>query len=334
MVELDLEALLAPLQPDAPCGADLEYDPAFLALQAAGSGRPEQQYGDTLIPAQEPDWPLVREAALELARRTRDLRVAVWLVRSGAHLQGWGGAVAGLQLVQGLLERHWPLVHPQLDASDGNDPTARLNALQPLVHASAGLADLRAAALTAQRGGPRVRDVELAFGRADPFPGEPMPAEQGLLDAVSAAIAHAPELAQRLQAGDQAVQGIVAAIDQQAGSASGPDFSPLIRLVRQVSGLVPKLQGPAPLGTGSAVGAVDGPAAPPAAAGTIASRDDALRAMQRVCEWIERNEPSNPAPLLIRRAQRLMSKNFLDIIRDLVPDGIREIEKLAGVSSE
>ena len=48
-----------------------------------------------------------------------------------------------------------------------------------------------------------------------------------------------------------------------------------------------------------------------------------------------RGHPSaltNPAPLLIRRSQRLMSKNFIDIIRDLVPDGLNQIEKLAGTS--
>ena len=81
--------------------------------------------------------------------------------------------------------------------------------------------------------------------------------------------------------------------------------------------------------------------APTAAAGTpgarapgvINSREDASRALERVCEWIERNEPSNPAPLLIRRAQRLMSKSFIDIIRDLAPDGLREVEKLAGTGS-
>ena len=51
-----------------------------------------------------------------------------------------------------------------------------------------------------------------------------------------------------------------------------------------------------------------------------AAHADAHRALERVCEWIERNEPSNPAPLLIRRAQRLMSKSFIDIIRDLAPE--------------
>jgi type VI secretion system protein ImpA len=83
---------------------------------------------------------------------------------------------------------------------------------------------------------------------------------------------------------------------------------------------------------GLAVGAVVAGAV--AAPGTIASRDDAVRALQRVCEWIERHEPSNPAPLLIRRAQRLMSKSFLEIMRDLNPDGVHVIVKLAGTPSE
>lgn len=336
MADFDLEALLAPLQDDAPCGADLEYDPAFLALQAAGAGKPEQQYGDTVIPAEEPDWPTVQELALALARRTRDLRVAVWLVRSGARLHGWPGALNGLQLVQGLLERHWPQVHPQLDASEGNDPTARLNALQPLAHESAAPADLRAASLTGQRGGLRVRDVELALGRADPLPGEAAPTEQGVLDGAAAAAAGLPGLADGLQAGALAVQGIVNAIEQQVGGAQGPDFAPLLRLMKPLAALGAQLQGaaPQPGETDGAASAALAGASAPAAPGTIASREDALRALQRVCDWIERNEPSNPAPLLIKRAQRLMSKNFLDIIRDLVPDGVREIEKLAGVGNE
>jgi len=67
--------------------------------------------------------------------------------------------------------------------------------------------------------------------------------------------------------------------------------------------------------------------------GAIGSRADALRALDRVCEWIERNEPTNPAPLLIRRSQRLMTKTFLEIIRDLAPQGVTDIEKLAGTST-
>jgi type VI secretion system protein ImpA len=330
MPDFDVESLLSPLAGDAPCGVDLEYDPAFLALQDAGSGRPEQQYGDTVIAAEEPDWPVVHESALQLATRTRDLRLAVWLTRSGARLDGWSGAVRGLQLVQGLLERHWDGVHPQLDASEGNDPTARLNALMPLVHAE-GLADIRAASLTGVRGGPTVRQVELALGRVDPAAGEAVPTPQGVVDALAAAAVQTPALTDGWQAGLAAVQAIEAAIDQQA-PAQGPEFTPLRKLLQHVAEAARQA---APSADGvAATPSSNGAAAPSIAVAGINSREDAIRALTRVCEWIERNEPSHPAPLLIRRAQRLMSKNFIDIVRDLVPDGVSQIERLAGIGNE
>ena len=115
MPDFVLESLLSPLAGDAPCGADLEYDPAFLALQEAGAGRPEQQYGETVIPAEEPDWPSVREQALKLAERTRDLRLAVWLARSGARLEGAPSSArcrlksgAGSSASAAASSRSWP----------------------------------------------------------------------------------------------------------------------------------------------------------------------------------------------------------------------------------
>ena len=61
----NIEVLLAPVSADNPCGADLEYgDPAFAALDRATRGKPEQQIGSTIIPAEEPDWKAVgRQAA-------------------------------------------------------------------------------------------------------------------------------------------------------------------------------------------------------------------------------------------------------------------------------
>ncbi|WP_425570337.1 ImpA family type VI secretion system protein, partial [Pigmentiphaga soli] len=66
------------------------------------------------------------------------------------------------------------------------------------------------------------------------------------------------------------------------------------------------------------------------APGTIASRQDALRALDLVCEYLERHEPTNPAPLLIRRACSLMDKGFLEIVRELAPDGLRQVEVIVG----
>ena len=329
MPDFELESLLSPLEGDAPCGADLEYDPDYLALQEAGTGKAEQQYGETVIAAEGPDWAAVYEQALRMAARTRDLRVAVWLVRSGARVKGLSGAVHGLQLVHGLLERHWEHVHPQLDASDHNDPTARLNALAPLVHPSGGLADLRAASLTGIRGGLSVRDIELGLGRAEPLPGEAVPTEDGVLQALAGALAQSPEVGALMQAGFDAVQGTASLLEQRLDASQGPDFAPLKKLLQRLAEAGRRARGE------SAADAAM-PGAPPGATaavapGAINSREDVIRTLDRVCEWIERNEPSSPAPLLVRRAQRLMSKNFLDIVRDLMPDGLGQIEKLAGV---
>jgi type VI secretion system protein ImpA len=65
MAVLDVETLLAPISAEAPCGENLEYDPAYVALEGLVRGKPEQQVGDKIIPAEEPDW---READ------SRDLR--------------------------------------------------------------------------------------------------------------------------------------------------------------------------------------------------------------------------------------------------------------------
>ena len=329
MPALDLESLLAPLPGDAPCGPNLEYDPAFQALEEAAAGKPERQY-DKVYPAEPPDWPAVRELALGLAARTRDLRVAVWLARSGARVEGLGAALQGLQLLHGLIERHWEQVHPLLDANDDNDPTARLTALAPLTH-DAGLADLRAAGLTSARGSITVRDLELVFGNAEARPGEPVPTRDGAAPAVAAAQAQIADLAaQMAQASDLALS-IEKLLDAKLGAANSPDLAPLRKLL---DGVV--AAGQAAQGGAEAAAAEPGAAAVAGAkpSGAIQSREDAIRTLQRVCEWLERNEPSHPAPLLIQRAQRLLTKNFMEIIRDLVPDGLGQIEKLAGPGRE
>ena len=36
-----------------------------------------------------------------------------------------------------------------------------------------------------------------------------------------------------------------------------------------------------------------------------------------ICAYLERSEPTNPAQLLLRRAERLIDKSFLQLVRDL-----------------
>ena len=336
MADIDVDALLAPLSDAAPSGADLEYDAAFLALDEASRVKAEQQFGDTVIAATEPDWRTMKEQALLLFERTRDVRVAIQLMRAGARLTGFDGFASGLALVHGLLERHWDTLHPQLDASDNNDPTMRLNALAPLVDPTFGLADLRYAPVGGGRSQLTVRQIELAAGKAQPGSSESVPSPEGVQQALKAAEAQTPgTLAALQQTGDEMAR-IEAVLIDKVGGSQGPELRPLRVLAQCLASAAAQAvaaEGEAAAGSADAAGG-DGAAAATGgsavAVGALRSREDVSRTLDRVCEWIERNEPSNPAPLLIRRAQRLMGKNFMDIIRDLASDGLGQVERIAG----
>lgn len=326
----DLEALFAPLDGDAPSGKDLAYDPDFVAMEQAAAGKPETQWA-AAVP---PEWPSVHEQALALARRTRDLRVAVWIWRSGTRMFGLRGVADGLALLHGLLEHLWDSVHPELDASDGNDPTMRMNALVPLAAPLDGLADLRAAALAPVRGSMSLRDLELGLGKADPGADETVPTEAGVLQGLQQLLTDHPDVAEWASSASAHAQAIDALLQERVGSAA-PELGPMLKLLTLLQQAVVRARGDALPEAGASVALAPGDAAQtsaPAASG-IRNRADASRELDRVCEWIERNEPSNPAPLLIRRAQRLLDKSFLDIIRDLAPDGLSQVERIAGTES-
>lgn len=336
MNALPVEDLLASLGDDAPCGADLEYDPAFLALEEAARGKPEQQFGDTVIAAEGPDWRTVSEQALEVARRTRDVRVAVLLARASARLKGVAAYASGIALIAGLLERHWDHVYPQLDADDNNDPTMRLNALAPLVDTGAGLADLRAAAIGNSRPAVTVREVELAFGKTEPLADETVPSTEGMVQALQAAEAQSAGTLAALKQLHADITRIEKLLIDKVGGAQGPELRPLRVLAQALASAAEQAEGGAAAEASSGEGqaAAAGSAPVRGTPGTLVTREDVLKSLDRACEWLEKNEPTNPAPLLIRRAQRLMGKNFLEIIRDLAPAGIDQIENIAGTHNE
>jgi type VI secretion system protein ImpA len=68
----------------------------------------------------------------------------------------------------------------------------------------------------------------------------------------------------------------------------------------------------------------------PRPVGEIRSREDVVRVLERICDYYSRNEPSSPVPLLLRRAQRLATGSFMEIVRDLAPDAIKTIEQICG----
>jgi type VI secretion system protein ImpA len=120
MSTVDIDALLVEIEPGKPCGPNLEYDPAFLALDREAEGKPEVQYGATITPAVPPDWKTVRRMAGELLQRSRDSAPGRSPARANLALSGIAGMADGVVLIERLLDARWDSVHPELDADDVN----------------------------------------------------------------------------------------------------------------------------------------------------------------------------------------------------------------------
>ncbi len=172
MSPIDLPKLLEPVSDDEPAGPDQEYHPTYLAVFRAAEGTPSRQMGDTVVAAEEPDWSRVGGLAADLLSQSKDLRVAVLLACALLRVQGLKGLNDGLALVQGLMDRYWQGLHPQLDPDDDNDPTARVNCVLDLCDREHLLDALRSTPLIRSRvfGPIAYRDIEIAEGRSSAPP--------------------------------------------------------------------------------------------------------------------------------------------------------------------
>ena len=71
-----------------------------------------------------------------------------------------------------------------------------------------------------------------------------------------------------------------------------------------------------------------------ASGGAISGPQDVMRRIDELCDYYTRNEPSSPVPLLLRRAQRLVGMDFMDLLKDLAPGGISELRVVSGTPDE
>ena len=350
------ETMLAPVSEAEPSGPNLEFDQEFGALNRAAEGKPERQSGNATIPAEDPDWREVETLAAALLERTRDLRALTLLATASLHRAGLPAYAGVLTVIHGLLETRWDSLHPQLDPEDDNDPTARKNALEDLVHPRLVLRHIRQLPVTTSRAARLTwRDLSLAAGRLPPEKGEDKPTTDAVRGAFNDSD-RAQVAATRVACSEAlaAFQGIEKVFNDNAGYGMAPDFKDLPKMLHDLVefidayGPAPDLAAPPeataePEAAGDAVtGAAPAAAAPARAAGghaaamvtEVSTRSDAVRLLGLICQYFRRYEPSSPLPLLLDRALRLADKNFLDILRDLAPDGLNQAQNVVGARDE
>jgi type VI secretion system protein ImpA len=348
-MHIDLEMLLSEVSPEAPCGDDLSYDAAYLSLEesvrtkdAGGGilGTEEEQ-------SEEPNWREVRENCLDLLQRSKNIRIAMYLTLSLLKLDGISGLSDGLCLLRGLMDRYWDHFYPQLDPDDNNDPIERANILQSLSPAGVSSQDpmkfkqrLSEVPLchSAQIGAFSLRDIQIAKGEVSP--GEDEMAKAPTLSLVDAAFQDTAieDLTAVATATEQAIEHVNAidtAFTEKAAAGQGPEFSGFLTVLADIRKAVQSYL--AQRGFGDVEQESEGPAddagsGGPSLSGEIRSSNDALAALEKICQYFERHEPSSPIPLLLHRAQRLVSKSFMEVVQDVCPEAISQVMMIGGIS--
>lgn len=327
---------------ESPSGENLEYDPAFTAMELAAQPEEERQAGDTIVEGKDPDFKDLAEKARAVLEQSHDIRAAVHLANSQLRLAGLEGFAETVKYIRFCLEDHWDTCHPQLDDEDDDDPTMRINAVTNLAERATVLRSLqRATPLTESRAFGRItlRDIEVANGLAEAGEEEEIRStsdiEAAFMDTDDEKLKAFHEAAQA------AFQDVVAidAIFSERTPGYGPSLDALQVTLKSIVDTLANSVGAEVTEDEAEGDAGDAPAGQQAKAaggapGQITTRSDVAAALDKIIEFYARNEPSSPIPVLLKRARRLIGADFMTIINDMAPLGVENVQLVGGVEEE
>jgi type VI secretion system protein ImpA len=262
--------------------------------------------------------------------------------------EGLPGLCQGLELLAGLLQKHWDSLYPALDVEDGDDPTMRINAIESIAAPLGNVEDpwrfvlaVHQTALLRSRqlGNIPVGTLLAAKGLALPWPGFPVlevAAAEGVLRELPAL--EREKLAQFVEGARGRLTEIVGCFKEKTKGGQSPDMTPLRKELDALASIL----APAGEAAASAQAGQPGPASAAAApkvlssaesasiSGEIRTREQVARTLDLICAYYQRYEPSSPLPFLLRRARRLVDSNFLEVMADLAPDALSQIRLATG----
>ncbi|EPF6162199.1 type VI secretion system ImpA family N-terminal domain-containing protein [Citrobacter sedlakii] len=270
-----IEALLAPVRADCPCGESIRYSPEFDQLVAA------RQQDDETLPTgvwqstpRRADWEAVARIASELTvTGSKDLVIMGWLGEAWLRLRGLLALPDALALPVLALERYPTALHPQIQAGDYDYRAAPLSWLAQryallVADAPLFLSEDESVSLTGWQQGNVARFLS---------PEKQAPIVQALATSL--------EWLQRLNA-----------VCQHWPEASAPSFTKLEQKIKTCQQAL-----------GSALPEQILPAAQPAApmpvhGAAFGSREEAYQMLRQIADYLQSTEPHSPVPYLLQRA--------------------------------
>ncbi len=319
-------------------------------------------------------WGEVLETAAELSKSGRDLRLLVIVVRALANDSGFGGLRAGLELLAKSIEVFWESLHPELRDSPSPRDAAlrRINALIQLESEADGvLGDLAKNVFFSVRLDGQVSGSDLEMAMLD---GQTMlrAAAQGLNEKEKAGLlekhetriqrvkkackAYADQEAanwENLRSEANAALAAFAQLEEILGLKLGAEgkasnlpklgqfLQRVVATVNNSSTIAPESAGNPPpvtnvtsqepsVGLDSSVTTTGAGAIPD----RLNSRGDVIKLLDLIIDFYDRTEPSSPIPHLAKRMRRMVPMDFLALMEEMAPSGLKEFKSLAGVGED
>lgn len=270
-----IEALLAPIQADNPCGDSIRYSPESDQLVAA------RQQDDETLPTgvwqstpRRADWDEVAKIATVLTKTlSKDLVIMSWLGEAWIRVHGLAALPNALELVTLALEQYPEQLHPKIKEGDYDYRAA------PLCWIAQHYATLVAEAPLFIAHGENISLTQWQQGKlADvPLPG----ADEATILSLTSSM----EWLQRLNN-----------VCQSWPTESAPSFKALeqkIKTCLQALGNTLPEQSP-PVGQETASTVSNG--------ATFLHREEAYQMIKQVADYLARTEPHSPVPYLLQRA--------------------------------
>ncbi|PHM47469.1 hypothetical protein Xmir_03211 [Xenorhabdus miraniensis] len=352
---MNIDALLKPVSAESPCGEDLEYDAEFMELEQSLFGKVEQQFGDITIPAEQPNWAEVEKQSIKLLDRTKDLRVIIALTQSWLEMRGLCGYADGMDLLRQTLERYWEEVWPTLEFEGEYDPLFRLNILAAIEDDSPLTLQVKHSILLKSIS--KELSLQEVFSLLDGTITEISGYTGGRTRLVEELkqLGDNPEITAIINIRDHLI-AILNIIGSKLSEMYAPELSNLLKNLNKVIEFchAPVFQSATHISDKNIPDKGKMPDAPtpipPFAERTNSllskntenkistywseveanNRDEARMLLEKAKDYFLKYEPSHPAPMMIARIQRLIDRDFVDIVYDLAPDGLNQLEIIFG----
>jgi len=330
-VSTSIEKFLTLIPGGNGAGEEVDYDDSYLLLERVLQGKPEQQYGETIIAAEEPDWRNVLRLSSELLEKSKDFRVAIAYLRALSNIVGWDGCVNGFELLIFLVEKFWESGYPALEYEGEIDFFPRANALAALYATDGFLKDFKKLSVNLPSyGSISIADIEKIRANKQDADGKKYHIVQ---QAMMAATRERHESFEKFSALRGKLQEFSALLKSKVSAEYLPDVDLLLKtldnsfkdmdsLELQHAGLPNELEANAHEYKNGELLAGD------------YNRGSIIIRLNSICEEIERHEPSNPAPLLIRRGIKMIELDFISILKQLAPDALSQVYNVIGQEEE